>query len=126
MATPEYPSTLPGPGSFVLESTAQVLGSENEIGAEALRRRSRQPMAKADIAFRYIETDYTQFIEWFRAELYFGLRWFWLQLPSAGGITWHLIRFDDRYTSTLEGHRYWNVSAKIEIRERRFEPFTLP
>lgn len=122
MATPEYPSTLPGPGTFTVEPTSQVLATEAELGPKAFRRRSRQPGAFTSVSFRFLETDYSVFIEWWRTTLKYGHKWFWIQLPSAGGITWHVARFAERYAAKLDGHRYWNVTAKLELRERQFEP----
>lgn len=121
MATPKYPDELPIVSTYTMSPSAQALGSDNETGPRALRRRSRQPGATAQVTFRYIETDYRLFLEWWETELLFGHRWFWLQLPSAGGITWHVVRFAGRYTAVLEGHRLWTVRADLEIRDRRFD-----
>jgi len=105
-----------------MEPTAQVLATDTELGPKAFRRRSRQPGAFASVTFRFLETDYVTFIEWWKTDLRFGLKWFWIKLPSAGGITWHVSRFAERYRATLDGHRYWNVTAKLELRERQFYP----
>lgn len=125
MATPRYPRSLPGPSTYILAPSAQGLGSDNEAGPEALRRRSRQPGATAQVTFRYPERDYATFKTWWEDRLAFGHRWFLINLPSAGGITWHYVRFADRYRARLAGHRSWEVSATLELRDRAFAPVVL-
>ena len=122
MTVPRYPETLPGVSTFILTPTVQVLQSENEMGPVAGRRRTRQPGATAEVRFRFIATDYAVFVEWWKTELLYGHRWFLINLPSAGGITWHYVRFSDRYRATLNGHRNWEVQASLEIRDRQFAP----
>lgn len=122
MATPEYPSTLPGPSSLSIEPVPQVLASDNEQGPRAVRRRTRVPGAGTPVTFRFLESDYTTFVEWWKTDLKYGHKWFWIQLPSAGGITWHVARFAERYNARMEGHRYWTVDAQLEVRERQLTP----
>lgn len=107
-----------------MDPTQQVLGTDNEIGPKAFRRRSRQPGAFTPVAFRFLEDDYKTFVNWWKTSLNYGHKWFWIELPSAGGITWHVVRFAERYVAKLEGHRYWTVTAKLELRDRRFEPYS--
>ena len=125
MATPRYPADLPGVATHILTPTDQLLRSDNDSGPESLRRRSVQPSANAQISFRYSKDEYSVFKAWWTDVLLFGHRWFLIRIPSAGGITWHYVRFTDRYRSKLVGHRYWDVSASIELRERAFAPVDL-
>ena len=125
MATPRYPADLPGVATHILTPTDQLLRSDNDSGPESLRRRSVQPSANAQISFRYSKEEYSLFKAWWTDVLLFGHRWFLIRIPSAGGITWHYVRFTDRYRSKLVGHRYWDVSASIELRERAFAPVDL-
>lgn len=83
---------------------------------------SRQPSAFTPVVFRFLEDDYAQFVDWWKTDLKYGHKWFWINLPSAGGITWHVARFAERYVAKLTGHRAWEVTAKLELRERQFEP----
>jgi hypothetical protein len=103
-----------------MEPTAQVLATDTELGPKAFRRRSRQPGAFTPVSFRFLESDYATFVAWWKTTLKYGHKWFWIELPSAGGITWHVARFAERYKATLDGHRYWNVTARLELRERQF------
>lgn len=125
MATPRYPADLPGVATHILTPTDQLLRSDNDSGPESLRRRSVQPSAIAQISFRYSKDEYSVFKAWWTDVLLYGHRWFLIRIPSAGGITWHYVRFTDRYRSKLVGHRYWDVSASIELRERAFAPVDL-
>ena len=122
MTTPKYPDLLPGVSTFRLTPGAQGIRSENETGPVALRRRSRQPWATAEVTFRYIETDYATFIAWWKNDLVYGHRWFTINIPSAGGITEHYVRFADRPRAALQGHRHWELTTTIEIRDRQFAP----
>lgn len=120
MATPVYPDTLPGVSTFRLRAAPQVLTGEND-GPKDLRRFSIVPGATADVTFRFLATDYSLFKEFYKTDLIRGLRWFWLPVPSAAGIIPHVVRFADRPRGVLRGHRYWEVTAQIELRERLYE-----
>lgn len=122
MATPIYPMTLPGVSTYSVEPTPQVLASENDTGPRAFRRRSIVPGANASVSFRYLENDYTTYLNWFKVTLKRGHKWFWIQLPSAGGLTWAVARFKKKPREKMDGHRYWTVSADLEVRERAFSP----
>ena len=125
MTTPQYPTTLPGVSTFTLAPSAQVIVSGNDVGPQALRRRSRQPGATSQLSFRYSETDYATFISWWKTELLYGHRWFTIRIPSAAGIARHVVRFSEPYRATLLGHRFWSVSATIETRDRQFTEFVI-
>lgn len=123
--TVRYPDSLPIPATYVLEPGSQVLVGGGDESIRSLRRRSRQPWAKAQVSFHYTRSEYSAFKTWWESDLLFGHKLFWINLPSAGGITWHLVRFTDRYTAKLDGHRSWTISSNIEIRDRAFNPVIL-
>jgi hypothetical protein len=118
MTTPIYPAQLPGPTTFVLAPGSQVVGGGNEGGPIALRRRSRQPTAKAQVSFRFLENDYEVFVDFWKTSLLYGHRWFILPTPGAIGIAPQVVRFDTRYTASKQGFRYMDVSAALELRSR--------
>lgn len=120
MAIPDYPSNLPGVLTFRLTAAPQVLAGEDD-GPKDLRRVTQVPGAFAEVTFRYLKSDYSIFRDWYTNVLIRGLRWFLLTLPSAAGLTPHVVRFADRPRGSLQGHRYWEVTAQIEIRERLYE-----
>lgn len=123
MPTPIYPSNLPGVLTFRLTAAPQVLVTEtDDDGPEDLRRVTQVPGAIAEVTFRYLRSDYSEFREWYTTTLIRGLRWFMLTVPSAAGLTPHVVRFVDRPRGVLQGHRYWEVTSQIEIRERLYEP----
>lgn len=118
MSTPIYPEDLPIPRAFRLTPTQQVLGTDADAGPIAYRRRSRQPGATATIEFRYLRDEYSRYVEWFKSDLKYGHKWFWINLPGPNGIKLQIIRFMDKPKAVLEGHRFWTVTAQIEIRDR--------
>lgn len=121
MTTPAYPSTLPLPSGFTLRPTSQLAPSGGgNMGAIALRRRSRQPLADAQVTFTFLEDDYKTFIAWWRDSLLYGHRAFTIALPSAAGLVDHTVRFTEKYKASHRGFRFYEVTAPIEIRERQF------
>lgn len=121
MATPLYPDTLPMVTMFSGEPDRQVISTDGDMAPVAYRRRSRVPGALDDVTWVLVNDQMKTFRDWWRDVLLDGHRWFYIKLPSAGGLTWHVARFaDENYQSRLLGHRAWNVSAKLEIRERPF------
>lgn len=118
MTTPTYPEELPVPSQFKLTPFPQVLASNTDIGPKDFRRRSRQPGAFAAVEFRYLESEYSIFVEWFKTNLLYGHKWFWIPLPSPNGITPLQARFTAKPTATLGGHRFWTVTGLLEIYDR--------
>lgn len=120
MPTPAYPASLPGVSTFILLPDPQGITSDNDAGPKAMRRRSRQPTAQAQVTFRFLEADYSTFVSWWKDALVYGHKWFTIDIPSAGGITEHYVRFADRPRAALQGHRHWELSVTLEIRDRQF------
>jgi len=100
-----------------------VLAGDSD-GPKDLRRFTLVPGATVDVSFRFLRDQYSAFVKWLKVDLKRGLRWFMLPLPSAAGITPHVVRFKGRPQGSMGGHRYWEVTAEIEIRERRYAPLT--
>lgn len=121
MSTPDYPTGLPGVAQWRIKPTAQVLAGDNPGGPRDTRRRSVVPGAVGQAGWTFIEEDYATFVAWWRTTLLRGHKWFWIELPSAGGITWHVVRFNGPYQARLNGHRSYVVSAELEVRERQFD-----
>lgn len=122
MATPEYPTALPGVAQWRIKPSTQVLAGGDEGAPRDVRRRSVVPGALGQAGWSFIEADYAAFVAWWKTDLLRGHKWFWIELPSAGGITWHIARFNAPYQARMNGHRSFVVSAELEIRERQFEP----
>lgn len=122
MATPVYPSSLPGVCKFNGEPVPQSIATPDAM-AVAYRRRSRVPGSSVNVGWKYLESDYKVFRTWWESELLNGHKWFAMQLPSAAGIVNHIVRFGDQhYDAKMNGHRFWEVTAQLEIRERAFRP----
>ena len=120
MSTPIYPFTIKGPNTYNMRPSPQILSGDNSVGPKDFRRRTKHAGAFASVTFNFLEAEYSIFTEWVRVYLLDGHKWFYIQLPSAGEITWHLARFVNKPSSKLNGHRYWVVSVDLEIYNRRF------
>lgn len=118
MATPSYPIELPMLSQFKLTPFPQVLSTDTDIGPKSFRRRSRQLGAFAAVEFRFLETEYSIFVEWFKTDLLYGHKWFWIPLPGPNGIGPLLARFVGKPSATLGGHRFWTVTGILEIPDR--------
>lgn len=125
MTTPAYPATIPGPTRVSFRPGVQLVSSADELGPVAVRRRSRQPTADAQVSFVYLEDDYATFVAWWRDTLLYGHRWFTLALPSANGLVDHVVRFARKYSAQVRGHRYVDVSCDLEVRERKIGTETI-
>ncbi len=120
MVTPIFPSALPGVERFVLKPEGTVIADEND-GPKVYRRRSSMPHANGQVSWKFLENDLTVFNTFCRTTLLGFHKWFWMKLPSAGGITWHLIRFRDKPSWRMVGFNAWGVDATIELLTRAFE-----
>lgn len=120
MATPEYPSTLPGVSSMEMETTTQVYTNEEQgPGKVVYRRFTRVPSAKATVIFNFIETDFSIFQDFYNDDLKRGHKWFRLILPSAGGYLPHIVRCISHRTAPSPSYGYRVVTMELEIRGRR-------
>lgn len=122
MATPEFPSTLPGVESLSLTTDLQVLTPDEGPGALEYRRRTRVPSAVGTVTFRFLEGDFAVFNTFYVQTLLRGHKWFYLNLPSAAGIAPHLVRCLSHRKAPSKGFNYREVSMEIEIRGRRIYP----
>jgi hypothetical protein len=121
--TVAYPSSLPGPATYGMEPSPQLATTvEDGIGPIDSRRRTRDPGAISSVTFRYLNDQYKVFLSWWITDLLYGHRWFTINLPSAGGITSHTVKFDSKFKAVKRGYRYVEVSCDLEILERRFVP----
>lgn len=121
MATPIFPQALPGADRFTLRPEGSVVSDEDD-GVKGFRRRSSMPHANGSVTWTFLETEMSAFAEFCRVTLLGFHKWFWLKLPSAGGITWHIVRFRDKPTQRMVGHSAWTVEANLELLVRAFEP----
>jgi hypothetical protein len=121
MSTPICPSTVPIVSKFTLTPDSGLI-SDSGDGPKDFRRRYSCASAQASIAWNLQATELQILLTFGRTDLLQFHRWFWLKLPSAGGITWHVVRIapgtKPRVRST--GHGAWSVEADIVIRERAF------
>lgn len=122
MSTPIYPSALPNVGRVSLRPDSGVVADDGD-GVKSFRRRSATPLAEADVEWTFVGTDFSVFLEFGNTTLLHFHKWFWLKLPSAGGLTWHVVRFSqgEKPSCRMNGHGAWTVSGKLDVRERAFE-----
>jgi hypothetical protein len=113
-----YPAALPGPSYYKLTPNRQFVAPEaGEVGDTA-RRRSRVPMGTADIGFRFLETDYAIFRQWYRTALFNGRAGFFIDLPSAVGMAEHYVRFIAPCRAVSIGYGAFEVNSTIELHRR--------
>lgn len=125
MATPIFPPELPIVSTFRLRPDSRLLTDEADQGPRNARRVSDVPAADADVEWIFIEQDLATFLEFRKTDLKNGHKRFCIELPSAGGITCHIVRLLSTRVR-MTGHGSWTVSAALEIRERAFEIETCP
>lgn len=120
-----YPLELPGPATYSMAPSQQLAITASEgNGPIDYRRRTRYPGATATVSFRYLEDEYKIFLAWWVSDLLYGHRWFTLSIPSAGGITPHVVRFTSKFKASKQGYRHMEVTADLEIFARKFGPPT--
>lgn len=122
MTTPAFPDALPGVATFAWTTVPQVGASDNEIGPKTNRRRSVVPAAEAEVTWRFIEEDFATFQTFYTETLKRGHKWFFLVLPCAAGFARHVVRFKQHRQAPRNGYGFREVSAVLEVRERRLVP----
>lgn len=122
MTTPIFPAGLPGVGRVLLRTNTGVIADEGD-GVMSFRRRFAVPSAEVSVEWIFVADDFSVFLQFCNEVLLGFHRWFWLKLPSAGGVTWHVVRFaqGEKPTAQMNGHGAWTVSARLDIRERAFD-----
>ncbi|MES2180730.1 MAG: hypothetical protein V4493_01350 [Pseudomonadota bacterium] len=125
MTTPIYPKSLPGVTSVNRTPVSNVI-SDSDDGVQASRRRSRVPSSFDTLEFLFAETDLSIFRDFVKTTLLGSHKWFWIELPSAGAITWHKVRFVSKPVFSEKGFRFRSVTCKVEISERAFEEMISP
>lgn len=121
MSTPIYPSTLPGVSRFVVRPDSIL--SDDGDGVKSFRRRSAVPLASGQVSWTFVEQDLQTFVTFGRTTLLGFHKWFWVKLPSAGGLTWHVVRIASgtKPEARMVGHGAWKVDADIILRKRAFD-----
>lgn len=122
MTTPVFPSTLPGVSSLAWDAQPQSRISDNESGNKDYRNFTAVPAAIADVEWRFLDSDFAVFKEFWKTELKRGHKWFTLVLPSAAGHSRHVVRFITSHASKSDGYGYRTVTAQLYVRERRLRP----
>lgn len=122
MTTPVFPSALPGVSSLAWQAEPQARISDNEVGNKDYRNFTAVPAAVADVEWRFLDTDFAVFKEFWKTELKRGHKWFTLVLPSAAGHARHVVRFITSHSSKRDGYGYRTVTAQLFVRERKLRP----
>lgn len=122
MATPEYPSTLPGVTSIQINAESQVIAPEGEAGHLTYRRITRVPAATATLVFNFIEGDFAIFQNFYVETLKRGHKWFSIVLPSAAGYAPHIVKCLKHRSARAPGFNHREVTMTVFIRGRRIYP----
>lgn len=119
MATPSYPSDLPGVSGFSLAPTTQLSVTGQARSARGVHRFTRVRGAVATATWKFNTGQYQVFMDWWRDELLDGHRWFNAVLPGPTGLANVLARFLQHRETQTKGYRYWIVTGTLEILERK-------
>lgn len=120
MTVPVYPTALPGVETFDGQPLAQFIMTEGDDGSTPMtyRRRSRQRVTKVTVGWTFLQNDYQIFMNWYQNVLLYGHRWFWMQMPSAGGMSWVLVKFESPPDGKMQAFTHWAVTAALEMQDR--------
>jgi hypothetical protein len=118
MSTPIFPTSLPTVNQLSLQSISNVITDESTV--KNFRRISRVPNANDKVQWTLFNDQLKIFIDFYKITLLDGHKWFYIKLPSAKGIVYHIARFKSLQTNVI-GHKAWTVDAELELRERAFE-----
>lgn len=118
MSTPIFPISLPTVNQLSLQSQSNVISDEGVV--KNFRRNSRVPNATDKVQWTFVNDELNVFLTFYKITLLDGHKWFYIKLPSAKGIVYHIARFLSLQTNVI-GHKAWTVDAQLELRERAFE-----
>lgn len=118
MVAPLYPSDLPGVSEFRIVGVPQPISTGDGIGPKDFKRITKLTTSTAKVAWRFLEDDFSTFSTWWEDDLLNGHKRFFIQLPSAAGLMWHLCRFIGPYAATRENYAHWQVIAELEVDSR--------
>lgn len=118
MSTPIFPTSLPTISQLSLQSISNVITDESTV--KNFRRISRVPNANDKVQWTLFNDQLKIFIDFYKITLLDGHKWFYIKLPSAKGIVYHIARFKSMQANVI-GHKAWTVDAELELRERAFE-----
>lgn len=120
-----FPIAIGAPRSWRMKPSPNKVASdfENPLGQ---RRFSVAPGATGQAQWRMSKGLFAVFRLWFETECLFGAKKFWINLPSAGGITYHLVAFDGMPQFRSAGYDMYEVTANLEVRDRAFVPTQPP
>lgn len=121
MSTPDFPVDLPKVSAYGVVPFPQLIATEAE-GPRAVRRRSISLGAIAQVEWIFTGAQYSTFVQWWRDTLIYGNKKFYIELPSAGGITPVIATFDSPYKTTAAGYNAYKVSATLEVLSRALDP----
>lgn len=122
MATPSFPSTLPGVSSLDWVADGNVAVTEAEIGPKGFRQSSRVPSATASVTWRFLAGDFAIFQDFWKNDLKRGHKWFTLVLPCGAGYARHVVKFVSHRSAQSDGYGYRTVQAELYVRERKLRP----
>jgi hypothetical protein len=118
MSTPIFPTSLPTVSTLSLQAISNLIADDGTV--KSYRRISRVPNANDKVQWTLFNDQLSVFLAFYKATLLDGHKWFYIKLPSAKGIVYHIARFKSLQVN-VTGHKAWVVDAELELRERAFE-----
>lgn len=121
-----YPDQLPVPlkDGFSLQPVSPFLRTPLLSGRARQRRLYTSVPTQAQVRWSFKKDNEAQLFEaWFRDVLQDGLAWFFMRLKTPLGIEFCQCRFVDIYEGPiLSSLKYWQFTARLELRERPLLP----
>lgn len=118
MAT--WPETLPALGeeNYQIEPVDPVARTQMEAGPVRARRRLTVFPTHVTVTWYFTQAQLAIFETFHHATLSDGAAWFTLPMLNGQGVTAVDARFAEMWKARLAAPGQWDVSAKIEIRNR--------
>jgi hypothetical protein len=117
-----YPVALPAPTQWVA-TPRERRASSSLPGNTQLRVRSRDQITDVEASWIYSPDEMGEWRTWYEDTLLYGMRWFAIEAPGAGGWIDRVCRFR---TGTVRreflARGYFRVSAQLEQRGRSVAP----
>ena len=116
MATPNFPSGLPGVSKMSIRPFDNVL-KDSPPGVMSFRRRSKNRYTLNAVEWIFLGDDLNTFLNFTRTTIKSTHKFFWMTIPSAYGMVNHIVRFKGKPKIDSLGHQAWRVTAELIVLE---------
>jgi hypothetical protein len=121
MATPVFPSTIPGVVMHGLgfKPEQSFVRTDMESGPARQRRRFSAAPTIFTVSWTFTRAQLAVFEKFYDVDLAGGTNWFNVNLPNGMGNTTYTARFKEPYNAqTAAREFYWSVTGSLEVLAR--------